>query len=407
MTSPTTLPPQPVARDRARPLDPPTAATELREERPVSRVRFPNGLSGWLVTRFEEGGQVFSDPRMTALRPRHDTPEGEVAEAGHDAPFDAGFVMMDEPEHAVYRRLLTARFTPKAVATRLQPYLDRIVDEHLDAIAAGPRTFDLVQALALPIPCLVICELLGVPREDRDAFHEATVKLMDMGVPRAERDGGAHWLMDYIAKLVAEKRASDAEDDGILAMLARREPDAEPPLTDRQLVGMGALLLFAGHDTTAAMLGLSSLTLLTHDEQRHDLVTHPEKVGPAVEELMRFLTIVQFGLGRVATEDLELGGEQIAAGDLVVVAMNVANRDPRVFAEPERFDIDRKMVRHMAFGYGVHACLGQNVARAELRTILPKLFTRFPELRLAVPLEEVDMDFTGTNYGVRSLMVTR
>ncbi|MFG2517624.1 cytochrome P450 [Streptomyces sp. NPDC048527] len=397
---------QPVTREAETPLDPPAEYTRLREDQPVVKVRFPNGSTGWLVTRFEEGSQVFTDPRLSARRPRHDTPEGEISEAGEDAPFDAGFVMMDEPEHGAYRRLLTARFTPKAVQNKLQPYLDKIVDEHLDAIAAGPETFDFVQAMALPIPCLVICELLGVPYEDRDGFHEATVDLMDMAKSREERDKGAHWLIDYITRLVADKRRTGATD-GILAELINKTDGEDSALTEKQLIGLGVLLLFAGHDTTAAMMGLSILTLLTHHEQREQMLAHPEKIGTTTEELMRYLTIVQFGLGRVAQEDLELAGAQIKKGDLVVVAMNAANRDPRAFQDPDTLDIDRKMARHMGFGYGVHACLGQNVARAELRTVLPKLFQRFPGLRLATPLEEVPMDFTGTNYGVRTLMVTR
>lgn len=179
MTAP--LPAMPV--QRTRPLDPPLEYDQLREEQPVTRVRFPNGSTGWLVTRFEEGSQVFSDPRMSARRPRHDTPEGEVSEADQEAPFNPTFVMMDEPDHSQYRRLLTGRFTPKNVQKRLQPYIDRIVDEHLDAIAAGPETFDFVQAMSLPIPCLVICELLGVPYEDRDGFHHATEAMMDMANP--------------------------------------------------------------------------------------------------------------------------------------------------------------------------------------------------------------------------------
>ncbi|MET9531738.1 MULTISPECIES: cytochrome P450 [unclassified Streptomyces] len=397
---------QPVTRAPGKPLDPPAEFTQLREDQPLVKVRFPNGSTGWLATRFEEGSQVFSDPRLSAKRWRHDTPEGEVAEAGEDSPFDVGFVFMDEPEHGAYRRLLSGRFTPKAVRTKLQPYLDRIIDEHLDAIAAGPETFDFIEAMALPIPCLVICELLGVPYKDRDGFHHATEAMMDMGRSREERDAGAHWLVGYITDLVAEKRRT-GDTEGILAELINRADGADAVLTDRQLIGLGVLLLFAGHDTTAAMMGLSTLTLLTHPEQRQKLVEHPEKTGTAVEELMRYLTIVQFGLGRVAKEDLELGGAQIKKGELVVVAMNAANRDPRTFENPDVLDIDRRMVRHMGFGYGVHACLGQNVARAELTSVLPKLFKRFPDLRLATPLEEVPMDFTGTNYGVRKLMVTR
>ncbi|WP_371541409.1 cytochrome P450 [Streptomyces sp. NBC_00554] len=397
---------QPVTRDPSRPLDPPAEFTQLREDQPILRVRFPNGTSGWLVTRFDEGSQVFNDPRMSAKRDRHDTPEGEEPEDHENMPFDVGFVFMDEPDHGAYRRLLTARFTPKAVQNKLQPYLDKIVDEHLDAIAAGPETFDFVEAMSLPIPCLMICELLGVPYEDRDGFHEATVDMMDMAKTKEERDKGAHWLVSYITHLVADKRES-GDTVGILAELINKADGEDSILSERQLIGLGVLLLFAGHDTTAAMMGLSTLTLLTHPEQRQQMLDNPAKVGPAIEELMRYLTIVQFGLGRTALEDLEIGGAQIKKGELVVVAMNAANRDPRAFENPDTLDVDRKMVRHMGFGYGVHACLGQNVARAELRTVLPKLFERFPNLRLATPLEEVPMDFTGTNYGVRKLMVTR
>lgn len=399
-----TLPTMPV--QRARPLDPPLEYDRLREEQPITRVRFPNGSAGWLVTRFEEGSQVFSDPRMSARRPRHDTPEGEVSEADQEAPFNPTFVMMDEPDHSRYRRLLSGRFTPKSVQKNLQPYIDTIVDEHLDAIAAGPETFDFVQAMALPIPCLVICELLGVPYEDRDGFHHATEIMMDMANSREERDRGAKWLIDYITELVAEKRATGAAD-GLLAELIQVAGEEGSFLTDDELIGMGVLLLFAGHDTTAAMMGLSALTLLTHPEQRQDLADNPAKIGPAVEELLRYLTIVQFGLGRVAKEDLEIGGQQIARGELVVVAMPAANRDPRVFDNPDAPDFDRRMTRHLAFGYGVHQCLGQNIARAELKTVLPRLFARFPDLRLAVPAEEVPMDTHGTNYAVRKLMVTR
>ncbi|AZS83508.1 cytochrome P450 [Streptomyces griseoviridis] len=400
-----TLPQMPVRR--ATRLDPPVEYDSLREDRPVTRVRFPNGLTGWLVTRFEEGSQVFADPRMSAMRPRHDTRPGEATEAGQDAPFDPVFVMMDEPDHSSYRRLLAGRFTPKSVAARLQPYLDRIVDEHLDAIAAGPETFDFVEAMALPIPCLVICELLGVPYADRDGFHHATQAMMDMSRSREERDRGAKWLIDYITQLVADKRRSKSTE-GLIAELIRIADAEGSIVTDRQLIGMGVLLLFAGHDTTAAMMGLSTLTLLTHPEQRRKLLADPDRTaGPAVEELMRYLTIVQFGLGRVAKEDLELGGQHIREGDLVVVGMNAANRDPRTFDAPDTLDFDRKIIRHLAFGYGVHQCLGQNIARAELKTVLPRVFARFPELRLAVPAEQVPMDEHGTNYGVLELMVTR
>ncbi|MCW2898579.1 MAG: putative cytochrome [Streptosporangiaceae bacterium] len=400
------LPEMPVKRQHL--LDPPVEYHQLREEQPITRMRFPSGRVGWLVTRFDEGSQVFSDSRLSARRPRHDIAAEDGIDPHDDNPageLDPGFVFMDEPDHGAYRRLLTGRFTPKAVQAKLQPYIDKIVTEHLDAIEAKGAPVDLIEHLALPIPCLVICELLGVPYADRDGFHHATEAMMDVSKTQAQRDDGARWLAGYITKLIAAKRA-DPESEGLLADLVRTADQKDSILTDQDLVSIGVLLLFAGHDTTMAMIGLSTLTLLTHPEQRQDLVDNPAKVGPAVEELLRYLTIVQFGLGRVAKEDLEIGGRQIAKGDLVVVAMPAANRDPRVFDAPDTPDFDRKMTRHLAFGYGVHQCLGQNIARAELKTILPRLFERFPNLRIAGPLDQVEMDTYGTNYGVRKLMVT-
>jgi cytochrome P450 len=407
MTS--TIPDMPIERGRL--LDPPLAYDQLREEQPITRVRFPSGRIGWLVTRFEEGSQVFSDPRLSSQRPRHDVADEDDVDPNANDSAEAlppTFNSMDAPDHGAYRRLLSGKFTPKSVQANLQPYIDSIVTEHLDAIEAMGSTgepVDLIAQLALPIPCLVICELLGVPYVDRDKFHVATEVMMDTSKRRAERDSGAHWLMEYITKLVAEKRA-DPASEGLLAELIRKSEEDGSILSDDDLIGIGVLLLFAGHDTTMAMIGLSALTLLTHPGQRRDLEEHPEKIGAAVEELLRYLTIVQFGLGRTAKEDLEIAGQAIDKGDLVVVAMPAANRDPRAFDNPDEPDFDRKMTRHLAFGYGVHQCLGQNIARAELKTILPQLLERFPGLKLATPLDEVEMDTYGTNYGVKKMLVT-
>jgi cytochrome P450 len=407
MTS--TIPDMPIERERL--LDPPLAYDQLREEQPITRVRFPSGRIGWLVTRFEEGSQVFSDPRLSSQRPRHDVADEEDVDPNANDSAEAlppTFNSMDAPDHGAYRRLLSGKFTPKSVQANLAPYIETIVTEHLDAIEAMGSTgepVDLIAQLALPIPCLVICELLGVPYLDRDKFHHATEVMMDTSKRRAERDSGAHWLVEYITKLVAEKRA-DPASEGLLAELIRKSEEDGSILSDDDLIGIGVLLLFAGHDTTMAMIGLSALTLLTHPRQRRDLEEHPEKIGAAVEELLRYLTIVQFGLGRTAKEDLEIAGQAIAKGDLVVVAMPAANRDPRAFDNPDEPDFDRKMTRHLAFGYGVHQCLGQNIARAELKTILPQLLERFPGLKLATPLDEVEMDTYGTNYGVKKMLVT-
>lgn len=402
--------------ERETPLDPAPEYARFREESPIARVRFPNGMDGWLVTRFEEGSQVFSDPRLSANRPDHQSAESftpaEDQEAGEDTTGGLGpqntFVLMDEPDHGAYRKLLAGRFTPKSINQRLQPYIDRIVDEHLDALEETVRTdgsVDLIEHLALPIPCLVICELLGVPYRDRDGFHGATEKMMDTAASGAERTEGLQWLVRYITDLVATKRA-DPDSEGLLADLVRQSQQEGSVLSDADLTSIGVLLLFAGHDTTMAMIGLSILALLRNPGQWNELREERTRIRPAVEELLRYLTIVQFGLGRVATEDLELAGAHIAKGDLVVVSMAAANRDPRVFSDPDALDLDREMTRHMAFGYGVHQCLGQNVARAELSTIIPRLIERFPGMRLAVPADEVPMDISGTNYGVKKLPVT-
>jgi cytochrome P450 len=406
MSTSTDLPAMPT--ERGTPLDPAPGYARFREQEPIARVRFPNGREGWLVTRFEEGSQVFSDPRLSANRPRHDAEEEAPDDGAAQGPGPARtFVMMDEPEHSSYRKLLAGRFTPKTINQRLQPYIDRIVEAHLDTLAERMRTdgaADLIEELALPIPCLVICEILGVPYTDRDGFHGATETMMDTALSAAERAEGQQWLVHYITDLVATKRA-DPDSEGLLADLVRRSQEEGSVLSDSDLISIGVLLLFAGHDTTMAMIGLSVLTLLRNPGQWAELREHPEKIRPAVEELLRYLTIVQFGLGRVATEDLELGGAHIQAGELVVVSMAAANRDPRVFSDPDALDLDRTMTRHMAFGYGVHQCLGQNVARAELTTIIPRLVERFPDLALAVSPDEVPMDVSGTNYGVKALPV--
>ncbi|MGH7291414.1 MAG: cytochrome P450, partial [Myxococcota bacterium] len=341
-----------------------------------------------LVTRFEEGSEVFSDPRLSSQRPRHDVAEEDDVDPNANDSAEAlppTFNSMDAPDHGAYRRLLSGKFTPKSVQANLQPYIDTIVTEHLDAIeaqGAGGEPVDIINQLALPIPSLVICELLGVPYGDRDQFHHATEVMMDTSKRRAERDTGAHWLVEYITKLVTEKRA-DPGSEGLLAELIRKSAEDGSILSDEDLIGIGVLLLFAGHDTTMAMIGLSALTLLTHPLQRQDLVEHPEKIGAAVEELLRYLTIVQFGLGRTAKEDLEIAGQAIAKGDLVVVAMPAANRDPRVFDRPDEFDITREHNAQVAFGGGgAHFCLGAHLARNEIRTMMGELATRFPDVEI-------------------------
>ncbi|ALJ18889.1 cytochrome P450 [Microbacterium sp. No. 7] len=389
--------------ERPSKLDPPEIYAEIRESDPMARVRFPNGMEGYLVTRFDDVVAGFGNPNFVAQgRPRY-----EVADANPDTktPFAGTFVNMDGEEHHKYRRLLTARFSVRYIRQNLQEFIDRTVDEHLDRIAAGPDEFDFVADMALSVPSLVICEILDVPVEDRAAFNTVSANMMDMDRAQALREQDQKWIFDYIRTLLERKR-SEGATKGLLAELLQQQKEADFEITDEDLVRIGGLLLVAGHDTTTMMISLSMLTLLTMPEARAAFASG-EPVGTAVEELLRFLTIVHFGLARRAATDFEFLGTPLEKDDLVVFSLVGANRDPRMYENPDALDFDRQALRHVAFGFGVHQCLGQNVARAEITSVLTKTLQRFPDLRLAVPVDEVPMHDRSTNYGVEKLWVAK
>jgi cytochrome P450 len=309
------------------------------------------------------------------------------------------FLTMDPPDHTRYRRLLTGQFTVRRM-NALVPQIERIVAEHLDAMARGDRPADLVQAFALPVPSMVICELLGVPYADRVQFQEWTATLLRLDTEWEAVRGTADEVEAYMLGLVVAKRRTPAED--LLSGLVH----GPGGLTDDELVNIGNLLLLAGHETTANMLGLGVLTLLHHPAQLAALRADPTVLPGAVEELLRYVSILQFGILRIATADIEVGGRWIRAGDPVVVSAMAANRDPARFREPDLLDVTREYSPHLAFGHGVHQCLGQQLARVEMRVGLGALLTRFPTLRLAVPPEQVRMRDDMAIYGVHELPVT-
>jgi hypothetical protein len=314
------------------------------------------------------------------------------------------FIGMDDPEHARLRRMVTGRFAIKRVEA-LRPAIQRIVDDRIDRMLAGPKPVDLVQAFALPVPSLVICELLGVPYADHDFFQANSKILVNRGssVEAAQKANGE--LLDYLDRLVAEKLA-DAGDDLISELATERVKTGE--LTERELASMGVLLLIAGHETTANMIALGTLALLEHPDQLAGLrdADDPKLVADGVEELLRYLTIIQSGLRRVALADIEIGDQTIHAGDGVVIAIDAGNRDGQAFADPERLDLDRDPGGHMAFGFGVHQCLGQPLARVELQVVYGTLYRRIPSLRLATDLAHVPFKHDGAIYGVYELPVT-
>ena len=393
-------------RDRGGcPFDPPGEYRRLRDEEPVSRLAFPSGDDGWLLSRYEDVRSLLADPRSSSQRSFASNPvrlmPPEAQELLEIRP--GQFIAMDPPEHTRYRRLLTGQFTVRRM-NALVPRIEQIVADHLDAMTEMARPVDLVVAFALPVPSLVICELLGVPYADRDLFQRLSRALLSMTTdgPTLVRVRGE--LYEYMLDLVRAKRLQPADD--LLSGLIARTDDPESALTDEELVSIGNLLLIAGHETTANMLALGTLALLEHPGQLAALRADPSMIDRAVEELLRYLTIVQFGLMRIATEEFQIGGRCILAGKPVVASLAAANRDSDQFPEPDVLDLSRAYSPHLAFGHGVHQCLGQQLARVEMKVGFAALLGRFPSLRLAVPLEQVRMRDDMLIYGVHALPVT-
>ncbi|WP_431924790.1 cytochrome P450 [Amycolatopsis tucumanensis] len=391
----------PTDRD-AGPFDPPTGFTRLRESRPVCPLVFPDGHEGWLVTGYDEVRQVLADTRFSSrldldiIHVPYPTPG--MPEQTEPSPQMPGlFISMDPPDHTRLRRRLTGAFTVKRMK-QLEEHINDIAERHLDQMARLTPPVDLVKEFALPVPSLVICELLGVPYEDRETFQHNAARFMVKDIELEEKIAVVGALTGYLAELVTRKRAEPGED--ILSDLARQDD-----LSIEELTGIAFLLLLAGHETTANMLGLGTFALLEHPEQMAELRANPELVQGAVEELLRYLSVADV-FYRYATEDVEVGGETIPKGSTVVVSLLSANRDPRRFDEPDELDVHRNARGHMAFGHGVHQCLGQQLARLEMRAGFAGLLRRFPDLRLAVPADEVRLRTDMNIYGVHELPVT-
>ena len=306
---------------------------------------------------------------------------------------------LDPPEHQRLRRMLTPEFTIRRIK-RLEPRITEIVTEHLDAMEAAGPPADLVEHFALPIPSLVICELLGVPYDDRADFQDRSARQLDLSLPIPERLELQRQGREYMHSLVAARPQPPGED--ILGMLIREHGDE---LTDDELVGIAGLLLLAGHETTSNMLGLGTLALLRHPDQLAAVRDDPDAVGPAVEELLRWLSIVQTSIPRITTTDVEVAGVPIPAGQLVFASLPAGNRDPEFIDAPDALDIRRGAPGHLAFGHGVHHCLGAPLARMEMRIAWPALLRRFPNLALAEDFDDVQFRSFHFIYGLRSLAV--
>ncbi|MFB1044844.1 cytochrome P450 [Streptomyces chrestomyceticus] len=393
-----TVPTLPTGRRSGCPFAPPAELTEARRHGPISRYTFPGGKPGWLITGYDLVRAVLADQRFSSrkeLMRHHPTIDYGDIEVPPAPPGE--FLLMDDPEHRRYRKPLAGKFTVRRMRL-LTERVEQVTADCLDAMEKTGPPADLVSAFAKPIPAVMICELLGVPYEDRGSFQAQVESFMSGETTDEELIAAYTAVQNYLAELVAAKRANPTDD--VLSELT------DSDLTDEELRGISLILLAAGLDTTANMLALGTFALLQNPAQLAALRAEPALADRAVEELLRYLSVAKTFL-RVPLEDVELGGHTIEAGSPVILSLNTANRDPERFADPHALDLRRQGGGHLAFGHGIHQCLGQQLARVEMGVAFPALVNRFPSLRLAVPAEEVELrPEIADIYGVKRLPVT-
>jgi cytochrome P450 len=397
------MPAYPMARDQGCPFDPPPPLGRLREQQPVTRVRIWDGSTPWLITRHADLRALLADRAISSDNTLPGYPyqnEGIQARREHAR----SFITMDDPDHARLRRMLTGDFAVKRIEA-MRPKIQRITDELIDGMLARTPPVDLVEQFGLALPSLVICELLGVPYEDHAFFQRSSRVLVSRTASAEDAVAAGKQLSDYLTELIIAKDRDPGED--LLSRLAV-EQVRTGGLTRDELANMAHLLLVAGHETTANMISLGTLALLNHPDQLAELrqTSDPRFVAGAVEEMLRYLSIVHSGRRRVALKDIEVGGQLIRAGEGLIFANDTANRDPAAFADPGQLDIHRNARAHVAFGFGVHQCLGQPLARVELQVVYGTLYRRIPALRLAVSMDEIPFKHDALVYGVYELPVT-
>jgi cytochrome P450 monooxygenase len=362
-----------------------------REQNGLVLSHLPNGVPIWLVTRHEDVRAVLTHPKISANPDNEGFPNvGETMGVPKQDQIPGWFVGLDSPEHDRFRKVLIPEFTVRRVR-ELRPAIERTVDERIDAMLAAGDHADLISDFALPVPSLVISSLLGVPPADRDFFESRTRTLVAIRTSTdEERATATRELLRYINRLIAIKEKWPG-DDLISRLLATGQ------LTSVELSGVLLLLLIAGHETTANNIGLGVVTLLTH----------PQWIGNErlVEELLRLHSVADMVALRVAVEDVEIAGQLIRKGEGIVPLLAAANHDTEVFGCPHAFNPERSERRHVAFGYGVHQCLGQNLVRVEMEIAYRKLFERIPTLELAVPMDELAFKYDGILFGLHELPV--
>jgi cytochrome P450 len=363
--------------------NPHPAYAHWRQTSPVRRMRLPNGINAWLVTRYEDARRALTDPRLSKAIPVAQATSSALPPA-IGAAFARHMLAADPPDHTRLRRLVSGAFTARRIE-ELRPRIDEITDDLLDAMSGRERV-DLIDAFAFPLPIQVICELLGVPAADRDSFRSWSNIIVSGTASRDRLPGAMQAMASYIRGLLADRRAHGG-DDLLTALIDVR--DHEDRLSEDELSSMVFLLLIAGHETTVNLIGNGTLLLLSRRERWEQLRAGPALLPSAIEEFLRYEGPVETATFRVAAEDLEIGGQAISAGDPVLVVLLSANRDDDRFPAPDDLRLDRAQNPHLAFGHGIHYCLGAPLARLEAQVAFRKLLSRYPDLRLAVPEEEL------------------
>ena len=371
--------------------DPFPLFAQVRERGAVHPVTLADGHDAWLVVRFDEAMAALNDPRLSKNMHAALASGSEVVAEGLPGPeFARHMLTVDPPDHTRLRRLVSAAFSPRRVEA-LRPRVQTITDDLLDRIeAAGPDgPVDLVSAFAFPLPFTVICELLGVPEEERERLgHEFTRLLVPTtsAAEYAEAKKASDNVVSMLRELVAAKEAAPG-DDLVSALIAARDGDER--LDSQELLSTIFQLMVAGHDTTASFIGNSLVALFRNPTQLAKLKADPEKFPAALEEFLRFDAPVPHSTFRYASQPVTLADREIPAGAQVIVCMAAANRDHDRYPSPESLDVEREATRHLAFGHGVHHCLGAPLARMEGHIALASLLSRFPELSLAVPMDDL------------------
>jgi cytochrome P450 len=376
-------------------VDPVARIGEVREQEPVHKLTSFLGMNVWMVTGDAEAREVLADTTSYSndIRPfvgkRGSTTDGDIG----------GLGFTDPPHHTALRKLLTPEFTMRRL-DRLRPRISAIVERQLDVMEAGGPVPDLVQTFAFPVPFLVICELLGLPDEDRETFRQLGSARFDVTHGGQGTFGAVSESRTFLMEATRKQRTNPG--DGLIGQIIREHGDE---INDFDLGGLADGVFTGGLETSASMLALGTAVLLEHPEDYRRLAEQPSAVERTVEELLRYLSVVQVAFPRFPKQDLELAGHRVARGDVVLCHLAGANRDGRVAADLDTFTAIRPPVSHLAFGHGFHRCVGAELARMELRTAYPALARRFPDLALDVPPGEIDYRQMSLVYGVERLPV--